>query len=249
MIILASDYDNTLHFKDGVKEKDLEMIHKLRKNGGKFGLVSGRAISSLLNEAEKYKIPYDFIVGVNGGFVIDEHHQELVTSYIDIQDAKELIDYFENNRPNSYTLHDGYNLSRKIFVSDFELGIDVPFIEMKTLLQNKVSGFFVNYDSEDKALEATLSINKNFPNVLAQQNTRFVDISAPNINKALGLQNLLDYKKWDDPLWVIGDAQNDQEMIESFNSFAMSHGDLILQKSADYVVDSLAEAIQHLLNL
>src|SRR5690554_6908908 len=86
MVILASDYDNTLHFKDGVKEKDLEMIHKLRKNGGKFGLVSGRAISSLLNEAEKYKIPYDFIVGVNGGFVIDEHHQELVTSYIDIQD-------------------------------------------------------------------------------------------------------------------------------------------------------------------
>ena len=54
---------------------------------------------------------------------------------------------------------------------------------------------------------------------------------------------MLDHFKWDLPIWVIGDAENDQMMIENYNSFALSHANEKLRNSATHVVDSLSEAI------
>lgn len=247
MLIFASDYDNTLFFKDGVREKDIEMIHELRKTGAKFGIVSGRAISSIQHELKKYEIPFDFIIGVNGGFIVDQDYEEIYGSYITIDSAKEIRDFFHNHKPSSYTMHDGYRLARKIFDKDFNLGIEATWTDEETLLNSKVSGFFTHFNTEEEANHCANLINSQFNTVLAQQNSNFLDITAPGVNKAYGIEMLVKHKGWDMPVWTIGDAQNDQLMIESFNSFALSHGDKTLQKSADYVVDSVAEAILQLL--
>lgn len=247
MKILASDYDYTLHFKDGIKPKDLEMIQTFRSNGGLFGLVSGRAISSLLHEVHKYQIPYDFLIGVNGGFILDNGGHEIFKTTISTKTAKALIQYLNKHTPQSYTLHNGYDLARKIFTEDFKLNIDLEFKDIDTLFEKPVSGFFINYKTEEDAMLAQLDMNKKFPDVYAQQNANFVDITAPNVNKARGIQKLIDHENWGHDVWVIGDGQNDKEMIENFNSFAMKDGYLLLHEIADHVVDSIAEAIEILL--
>lgn len=243
MFILASDYDNTLHFKDGISKVDIEMIHKLRENGGKFGLVSGRAISSLINETKKHNIPFDFLIGVNGGFIVDHKLNQIHSTYISNESAKEIISYLNENQPLSYTLHDGYRLHRKVFKENFPLDIVAEFVDKNTLLNDKVSGFFTHFKSEEDAKIHTERINQQYKDILAQQNTSFIDISAPNINKAHGIQIMLDHFEWDLPIWVIGDAENDQMMIENYNSFALSHANEKLRNSATHVVDSLSEAI------
>lgn len=53
MVILASDYDGTLFFGEGIDQKDLDMIHELRNLGGKFGIVSGRSVSAIIEETKE----------------------------------------------------------------------------------------------------------------------------------------------------------------------------------------------------
>ena len=247
-MILASDYDYTLRFEDGVRQEDLEMIKAFRKKNGKFGLVSGRSISALQAEVKKHKIPCDFIIGVNGGFIVDENNNEIFNSFITTEDAINIMSFLDQNPPLSYTIHDGYQLARKIFNRDFILEIDVEFIEIEALIQQPVSGFFINYESEAIAKENQAYLNKHFPRIHAQRNSTFVDVCAPNINKAIGLSRLQDHKKWAGNLWVVGDGLNDLQMIQSFSSFAIKSGESILQKYADYTVESIAEAIEILIN-
>ena len=45
-------------------------------------------------------------------------------------------------------------------------------------------------------------------------------------------------------VYAIGDAQNDQPMIEAYTSFAMINGDENLKASANYIVNSVSEAIK-----
>ena len=72
MKLFASDYDGTLFKNQEITAYDLEMIHAFRGAGNKFGIATGRTIDSITFELEKYKIPFDFIVGINGGVVLSE---------------------------------------------------------------------------------------------------------------------------------------------------------------------------------
>lgn len=247
-MILASDYDFTLHFKDGISQNDLKMIHEFRNKGGLFGLISGRSISSLQYEINKFKIPYDFIIGVNGGFILDTENKEIFSSYINKDEAHKIIAYLNANPPSSYTLHNGYDLARKVFDEDFPLNINADFIDFDTLLTKDISGFFINYPSSEVAQKEVKILNEKFPFVLSQINGSFVDVTALNINKKEGLKKLVDTFEHTKQVYVIGDAENDLEMIEHFPSFAMRHGDDCLKKKADIIVDSVAQAIEHILS-
>ena len=68
--IFASDYDGTLYKDHIIRESDLIAIQEFRKLGHKFGIVTGRCIDSIRHEIDKYKIPVDFLIGINGGVVL-----------------------------------------------------------------------------------------------------------------------------------------------------------------------------------
>ena len=47
MKILASDFDNTLFFSDGVHKEDVEAIRTFQKQGNLFGLCTGRQLEGI----------------------------------------------------------------------------------------------------------------------------------------------------------------------------------------------------------
>ena len=47
MKILASDFDNTLFFRDGVHKQDVEAIRTFQKQGHLFGLCTGRQLEGI----------------------------------------------------------------------------------------------------------------------------------------------------------------------------------------------------------
>ena len=69
MKIFASDYDGTLRLGDLVSQYDKNAIAKWQKQGNLFGLVSGRSMESMREEAVKNDLHADFYIGNNGGAV------------------------------------------------------------------------------------------------------------------------------------------------------------------------------------
>ena len=88
-IYLASDYDGT--FKQGtIRDEDKEAIRRFRSCGGRFGLVTGRALSMLEQEFVRYDMQMDFIIACTGAAVFDRDLNVIFKQPIDKATAWEL---------------------------------------------------------------------------------------------------------------------------------------------------------------
>lgn len=242
MKIFATDFDNTLLINNSITQKDIQSIKNFRNRGNLFGIVTGRALGSIMIELEHFDVPYDFIVGVNGGFAIDNKGNALFDAYINKQTIYEIIDYFDVLKPLSYLIHNGHDIARVVIQEDFEIGQRQIGKPVDEILSKEVAGFFTHYKTEEEAHEAALLINQRFPDVHAHININYVDITSRGISKAKGLAQISKHYDLED-IWAMGDAQNDMSMIQAFNSFAVEHAYDDLKKEANYVVRDVAEAL------
>ena len=251
MKLFASDYDGTLFFgrDQGIKEEDLEMIHLFKDNGGTFGIVSGRPLSALIHEVELYNIPFDFLIGINGGVGIDKDKNEVFSSRIDSLTAKNVHEYFESIEPISFGAHDGYRTAKKSYEEEPNATMVQEMTSFEALYEKGASGFFSHHRSVEIARNIAQEMNSKFPGILAHQNEDYVDVTCDGIDKSVGLEMMLNHLNYRDKVWVIGDAQNDQAMIEEYDSFALEHGDRKLKASASYVVESVADALKIVMDL
>lgn len=243
MKIFGSDFDNTLLVDDKISIEDKTAIEDFRLKGNYFGIITGRTIGSIMMELTVHDIECDFIVGGNGAFLAGGKGNCFFSKYINKDDVYKIMEYLDRVQPNSYILHDGYNIARKVYSEDFKIGQSQKTHSLEEILENDVGGFFINVGSIEKATEMVNKMIKLFPKVAIHQNLSYVDITALGVNKANGIRILLDYLKTDE-IWVIGDAENDLSMISSYNSFVVSWADEKVKKEADAIVNSVSEAIK-----
>ena len=246
MKILASDFDGTLFVDDEIKQSDLEKIKEFRRLGHKFGFVTGRIINSILPFIKEYEIEFDFLIGLNGGFIYDHDLNPIKETYVQASSIKFIIDYLNTLDFVSYSIHDGYRIARYSY-ENYMKREGVLYTNMDEILDNKVSGLFVRFKTEDEATSFVYEINQNHPDLLAHQNQVDVDLSAREIDKTKGIQTLLDKLGYQEKVYTIGDAQNDLSMIRTYESFALSHGNEDLKQEANYIVDSVSDAIDIIL--
>lgn len=242
MKIFATDFDNTLLINNSITQKDIHSIKNFRKENNLFGIVTGRSLGSILVELAHFDIPYDFIVGINGGFAIDNLGNRLFDNYINKQTIYEIIDYFEDLKPLSYLIHNGHDIARVVMQEDFEIGQRQKGKTLEEILSKEVAGFFTHYKTQQEAHQAALQLNNKFDDIHAHININYVDITAKGIDKAKGM-SLISKHYMIENVWVMGDAQNDMSMIKAFNSFAIEHAYEDLKKEADYVVKDVSEAL------
>ena len=91
MKILASDFDGTLKRQGRIEPQDLNAIQRFRRHGHQFGIVTGRSIAMLMCEAGPLQIPFDFVIGNNGGIVVDQQLRVLHRFDLARQDWEALI--------------------------------------------------------------------------------------------------------------------------------------------------------------
>lgn len=243
MKIFGSDFDNTLLVDDKISVEDKTAIEAFRLKGNYFGIITGRTIGSIITELMIHDLECDFIVAGNGAFLADGKGSSYYSKYINKDVVYQIMEFLDQVQPNSYILHDGYNIARKVYSEDFKIGQSQKTHNLEDILENDVGGFFINVGSIEKAAELVNHMTHLFPNVEIHQNLSYVDITAAGVNKANGIQKLSNLIKSDD-IWVIGDAENDMSMISSYNSFVVSWADDKLKKEADFIVDSVNEAIK-----
>lgn len=249
MKMFASDFDNTLHFVDEkqkgyFKEADMNAIRAYRESGNLFGLCTGRPLYGFEGDMDDGPA-VDFVIASTGGIVTKTNANtfdrlaEAVITKEQVADIQKLCDgrgvlyiHADGHVFTLYTRRAGYD-SQTILSSAEELeGKHVTAISVWTA-------------SLEMAETLTNEINEKYPQDLAAyQNVNWLDVVHAGVSKGNGAKQAKALLHAD-LLGGIGDSFNDIPLLEAADvAFTFHSSDEKVKEKADYLVDSVAEAIE-----
>lgn len=258
--ILASDFDGTLcqrYTEDGypATAEVLEAIRQFRKDGGLFGVITGRDWRWSWYELDQNgKLEFDFIMPLNGAQIYDR--------------AGNLL---SEKTADGNTDRNGIPMARALAERSWELGADAF-----TIVKGKDRYFFSpklpdggEYDGDPYfplsmldaighfhmagAISAKAENNLTAGKVLQEEfgtwvnpmpSGRTLDMPPAGINKGIAAARyaeIMGVPACD--VWTAGDNYNDIDMLKAFHGCAMVNGVQAAKDAAEYVCRDLAEVI------
>ena len=228
MKILASDFDETIYFLDDEEKnkKNAEAIRNFISQGNIFCIITGRNYTVLKQLLKEENIPYSYLICEDGAKIFNNVDYCLDTILLEENEVKEIVKILEEEKCDYY-LDDGYN---------------------KTEYYKDCVKIVVNCTDEDDK-ERLVKIIKEKIDIHIYASRTHVNIIHKTVNKENALKKLfniehLDYNK----LYVIGDNDNDYEMIKTFNGVVVKHHHKKLDKLNTKEYESLSEYIEELMN-
>lgn len=227
MKILASDFDETIFFLDNEEKnkKNIEAIKKFISKGNIFCIITGRNYSDLKYYLTKYDIPYSYLICEDGAKIFNNVDYCLETVLLNPNDIKKIIPVLEENKSDFY-LDDGYN---------------------KTNNYNDCVKVVINSKDEiEKKRIVDLLKNKGSYHIYASRT--HVNIINNTVNKEKALKKLFNIENLDyNLLHVIGDNENDYEMLKNFHGVVMKKHHQRLDELKKEEVSSLEEYIYQIM--
>lgn len=249
MRILATDFDGTLFRDRTITEEDCNAIVRFRRAGNLFGIVTGRHLPSILEEIDRWQVPFDFMICCTGGILLDRNCR-VFSEHTAPREAVQPL-YTETLR------FDGmyFCVSRGLERIWFDTGHPPVYENIKVLPPEKLpvlDGFHemgTRFADEDTARRYVETLNTEYPDLMtAHQNGVYIDVCAPHTSKVRGLYEMLEHFGGDkDALFVAGDNLNDLEMLREFHSFAVAAGRAEVKAAAEYTVSDIAEIVEKIL--
>ncbi len=219
--LIASDFDGTVYHHGEMKETDKLAIARWRKEGGLFGIVTGRGIT-FPQIMRDLGVDCDFFLCCNGAVLMDAQGAILREQKLDPAVFAALSAFFRDT-PGAinYTQTD----------------------ENATLHQ-----YNALMPTNGEASAVTAQVNMRFgEHVNALANGRNINVIRIGESKAHGVQTALDhFHLAPDAAAVVGDELNDIHMIRHFNGWAMSTGRPEAIAAATHLCDSVADLIGQL---
>ena len=238
--VVISDYDGTLFQNETVSQEDLDAIHRLRASGGLFGIATGRIVGSIKAEIDKYNIPVDFLVGVNGALVLNKDYEVKHSTAIDKIIAKDVLSYLTSNDTLFHGISDGFGIfiegpDSYLFEKQYK-----PYDES---LKNDIHGIYAKVHSRDDSFRMSHYINQNFgDHVKAMPNFSNLDVVSVKTDKLDAILKVID-SLGDVEVTTTGDAHNDYKMLKHFNGYVMRHGDPEIVSKIDRKTSSVSAVI------
>ncbi|MBQ7907666.1 MAG: HAD-IIB family hydrolase [Clostridia bacterium] len=241
MKIIASDYDGTLKH-NGISDADRDAITKFRKEGNKFGIVTGRCTEQALwvmYDLKKAQLEVDFIICCTGAVILnsDGTIRQKKTAKV-TNELKKLTDKAQELEVRSMNIN---NCLKATFL-DPQNKIPLNLEEIGELTQ--INSWF---ESEDNAREFCSYVNENLGNLLnAFQNGGSVDIPPAGVSKVTGVY---DYAgAFDSPeIYAVGDNTNDIPMLKEFEGYAVSNAREQVKAVAKHQCDRIADMIEEIM--
>lgn len=250
MKIVASDFDGTLYRNGTVSKEEIDAVLNWRKNGNIFGIITGRNYSSLREDLDKFDIEYDFIISTNGALIRDGKGEVLKSFEVDVNIAKELIDFVgEHNSIWAELMYMNSSHRRVIEhrTPDSELKINYDILnETKSFHQFSCTIF--NYE---EARAMTEFINEKYKGVLnayclidSEKITANIDTVKYGVSKASALYEYGKLKNVSkENIITVGDNFNDIPMVKEFNGYIMSSALEEVRMLANKTCSSLCEIL------
>lgn len=228
MKILASDFDETIYFPDNneLNEKNINSIKNFISKGNIFCIITGRNYTDLKKYLNDLDIPYSYLICEDGAKIFNNMDYCLNTVLLEESEIKETIKILEEENCDYY-LDDGYN---------------------KTEYFNDCVKIVVNCSDEEEK-ERLVKIIKDKVNIHIYASRTHINIINKTVNKENALKKLFNIENLNyNNLHVIGDNDNDYEMIKAFNGVVMKnhHEKLDELKRDEY--ESLSDYIEELMN-
>jgi len=248
-ILLASDFDRTLAFDAVVPEYNIEAIKRFKDAGNKFAVVSGRSYGIIPRAAKEV---CDYVVCCNGAYIVDSDEKIVYANPMRPIDVIESIKISREYGYNALIVHSAFSaiyenthdLSDE-FIEIFHDVFGEPASNIDEYINQDIYEISPNF-SNMEVMEKVLNEIRMMSNVDENHNDCVIDVNNRNTSKSIGLNKLKQiagFKK----IYAIGDDLNDMPMIVDFESFAMKDGNKAIIDAADYTVESVAEAINYIL--
>ena len=241
MKYLASDFDGTLYFgKEGIHEEDKQAVVRFQEAGNKFGICSGRPFIGMMQYLGDLKA--DFYIQNSGAHILDKDGNTLFEKTID----RETIQVICENNPGYTTIFYG---QKHIYIN---VNMNHPFFKsIDDLLHNeeeKIYGFSVQFKDEESTHPFVKEVGR-MEALDVYQNKNSLDCVAKGCSKESGIEFMKQYYQCEE-MACIGDSYNDVPMLEnSASSFTFHSSPIEVQKKAAYVVSSIHECIDQLMNM
>lgn len=227
MQILASDFDNTIYYLDNQKknEKNIEAIKNFVKKGNIFCIVTGRNYTDLKKLLNKYDIPYTYLICEDGAKIFNNMDYCIETILLSREEIEKTIPLLEKNTCDYY-LDDGYN---------------------NTTNYDDCVKIVVNCLAEDEKNRMVQLIKKE-SNVHIYASRFHINIINKSVNKQNAIKRLFNLEKLDyNLLHVIGDNDNDYEMLQAFEGAVIKEHHPILDELDKKEYETLSDYIEELM--
>ena len=226
MKILASDFDNTIYFLDNdeLTKDNIESIKKFITKGNIFCVITGRNYTDLKVYLNKYNIPYSYLICEDGAKIFNNMDYCIDTTYLDeemIDEIKSILDEIKCD----YYLDDGYN---------------------KTEYLKDVVKIVVNC-KDQKEKDRIVKIIKEKVDIHIYASRTHVNIINKIVNKKYALNKLIELEDLKAKIYVIGDNDNDYEMLESFNGGVIKKHHKVLDGLNKKEYNTLGDYIEELM--
>lgn len=228
MKILASDFDNTIYFLDD-KEKNKNNVVAIKKfvsQGNVFCIITGRNYSDLKVLLNENDIPYSYLICEDGAKIFNNMDYCIDTVLLDRKTIERIIPVLKENNCDYY-LDDGYN---------------------KTEYLEDVVKIVVNCIDEQEKERIVKTVKEHF-DVHIYASRFHVNIINKSVNKENALKKLFNLEELNiNFLNVIGDNDNDYEMLKAFNGGVIKehHEKLNVLNKPEF--ETLADYIETLMN-
>ena len=250
MIMLAADYDGTL--KQGtITRLDLDAITKFRSLGNIFGVVTGRSLSMMKEEFDKFDLKFDFFIAQNGAIAFTDTFTTIYETQINPIVSARLINMLQKLGPAMYGAatrdkHTVFHMSRQ-FYDERIAYYDIPLIVETWHNLNGILSFFICDFSSDAISELYNKLSSEFSDLLSfHYNDGTIDVTAPGLNKSKGVQRVIEFFKPQCAL-TIGNEMNDLSMIVDFGGFSVANGRPEVQAAASRVFENIDQCITFIL--
>ena len=254
MKLFVADYDGTFFRHDAEEVKrNVEMVAKWREAGNVFAFATGRDVVNMKFEYDRFNVEYDYLVGVNGAFVVDKELNVLFKQTIPNDIASEIIDMLRDDSEGQLLVQNGIDGCYKV---NYKEDDHIKALHAKTTalykhtaeeaLKEEVISVGCMTDHFDVAKRLNdLVIEKFGDQVTSFNNLNYVNVVPKDISKATGIQLIADkYDIKSQDINVIGDNLNDLEMIETFNGVTLENGKDEVKAKAEKIVDCVASYMQ-----
>lgn len=260
MKILASDFDGTLLVDKEINKKDIEGIKRLRKEGHKFIISTGRTFLGMKDVLEKYNLEFDYLVLCNGALILDKNLKVIKNSMISFEVVEKIIKEFsqEENTMVYFDNGNGMNLIDNPSVDlnnlEFFAELDVDVASKEDILNLKSGALILSVFATDGSIERAEKIKENLIGMFGEElgifrNQFFVDIVSKGSSKGNGLTEVLNIEKRDfTDIYTVGDSFNDISMFDiTDNSYTFNRAEDGVKMYAKNHIDFVHEIVENII--
>lgn len=257
MKLLASDYDKTFHRHNQQDlETNMNAVASWRKDGNFFAISTGRDVASMLNEKRIRNIEYDYIVSLNGSFVVDANNNVLFKQPFDNKLARELVVMLREKMGDELNISngfDGFNMTHKsasltniVSKEIFDRNSKIYTKTMQAALDQDVLLIGCLNDSFEQAEQLKQEILLKYEHqVEVFLNLNYINIVPKGISKATGVGIVIEHIGIDEKfVSVIGDDLNDIPMLERYNGYTVNNAREEVKAISLKTYDSVADLIK-----